>query len=115
MQCSNNLKQIGLSVHNLHDTYNLLPPAVSPVQFPYQPDDFTNPTPPWYFVKTKGPYYGKNYTVFSHLLPFIEQGNLYNKMDPLLEAGGAIPKRRSDVCVPRGRVVGRRQEPVDRL
>jgi prepilin-type N-terminal cleavage/methylation domain-containing protein len=46
-QCSNNLKQIGLACHNLHDAHKLMPP-----QYGYYPSDHGN--------------FG---TLFFHLLP----------------------------------------------
>jgi type II secretory pathway pseudopilin PulG len=52
--CTNNLKQIGLAVHNADATYARLPPLAG---------DFPN-------AKSTG-------TVFFHLLPFLEQDNLY--------------------------------------
>jgi prepilin-type N-terminal cleavage/methylation domain-containing protein len=59
-QCKNNLKQIGLGLHQHHDTYSTFPPA------------FVN----------KGPY-GTTPFSFTHgwapfILPFIEQEPLYN-------------------------------------
>jgi prepilin-type N-terminal cleavage/methylation domain-containing protein/prepilin-type processing-associated H-X9-DG protein len=84
MSCSNNLKQIGLATHNLHDTYGMLPPAVVPnaqgVQFPLE--NF------WWTMKTPSPFRGLNYSLFSHLLPFIEQDNVYKALDPTLHNGG---------------------------
>jgi prepilin-type N-terminal cleavage/methylation domain-containing protein len=53
-QCKNNLKNIGLAVHNFPDTYDALPPLVS---------------------HTGGP------TFFQHILPYIEQAALYNLYD----------------------------------
>jgi prepilin-type N-terminal cleavage/methylation domain-containing protein len=55
MKCGNNLKQMGLAVHNCNDTYGKLPPVVG--RFPY----------------TKGT---RNTAQF-WLLPFLEQDNLY--------------------------------------
>jgi prepilin-type N-terminal cleavage/methylation domain-containing protein len=63
-QDSNNLKQLGLAVHNLNDTYNLLPPAYG---------NFPDPN------GAVGPPAGMG-TLQYFLLPFIEQKNLYNSM-----------------------------------
>jgi prepilin-type N-terminal cleavage/methylation domain-containing protein/prepilin-type processing-associated H-X9-DG protein len=49
-KCQNNLKQIGLAIHNYHDAYQLLPPS-------------HNATDGWPAMT----------------LPFMEQGNLYNQ------------------------------------
>src|SRR5438270_13723589 len=64
IQGANNLKQIGLAMHNFNDTAGTLPPASGWV-----------PTLPA----------GANYVVggakgsgFFHILPYIEQQNLYN-------------------------------------
>jgi len=56
-QCSNNLKQIGIGLHNYHDTLNVFPPGAI-----------------WGVTPNKG-------SVLVHLLPFIEQQNLYEKFD----------------------------------
>ncbi|HEY7427494.1 MAG TPA: DUF1559 domain-containing protein [Gemmataceae bacterium] len=63
-QCTNNLKQMGLAVHNLHDTYNQLPPAVG--FFPPVPS-----TPASTKIGNWGP-------LTFYLLPFIEQQNVWN-------------------------------------
>jgi prepilin-type N-terminal cleavage/methylation domain-containing protein len=56
IQCSNNMKQIGLACHNFNDTRQYLPPLVG----------------------TLTPGVGNSNTVHFWLLPFIEQDNLYN-------------------------------------
>src|SRR5262245_60825198 len=70
MQCSNNLKQIGLALHNYEGVYQKLPPAS---QIPWWPgstfdkDDFMDFTLP----------FGPNWAAV--ILPFIEQDNLYKQ------------------------------------
>ena len=68
-QCVNNLKQIGLALQNYHDSLGAFPPAAQ---------------------GGIGSVY-MNYTGYSFLLPFVEQGNLYNAFNFLLEMPGSPP------------------------
>jgi prepilin-type N-terminal cleavage/methylation domain-containing protein len=56
-QCLNNLKQIGLGLHNCHDTEKAFPPAAK------------------YFGQ------GNSWSVHARLLPYIEQDTLYRQID----------------------------------
>ena len=58
LKCSNNLKQIGLGIHNFHDTYGVLPPSRIADQY-------------------------ATWSVM--ILPFIEQDNLFRQWDITLK------------------------------
>jgi len=56
-QCKNNLKQIGLALHNYAETYTVFPPAFC------VSDDGTD---------------GGQWSIQARILPFVDQANLYN-------------------------------------
>jgi len=62
-QCKNNMKQLGLAVHNYHEIHNMIPPGLMVFESP----------------PGNGGFAGQGTGVF--LLPFIEQSNLYNRYD----------------------------------
>jgi prepilin-type N-terminal cleavage/methylation domain-containing protein len=66
MQCGSNLKQLGLALHNYHDTYGT---------FPYRQGGTGQPAP-----GEGGPGNGNAGGGFIVLLPFFEQGPLYDQI-----------------------------------
>jgi prepilin-type N-terminal cleavage/methylation domain-containing protein len=62
-QCTNNLKQLGVAMHNCHDSNQRMPPLLAP--FP----GLVSPSPPYSMSWGNPFYYG---------LPYIEQNNLFN-------------------------------------
>ena len=74
MQCSNQLKQLGLSLHNYHDTYGTFPPRK---QGTTGPSESTR----------RAHNYGR-VSAFVGLLPFYEQGAMY---DQIVAGDGSNP------------------------
>jgi prepilin-type N-terminal cleavage/methylation domain-containing protein/prepilin-type processing-associated H-X9-DG protein len=67
MQCTNNLKQIGLGLHNYHDTNKSFPPGYI--------DGNTDPN------STPNNDVGPGWGWAAFLLPYIEQQNVYNQIN----------------------------------
>ncbi|MFO0850650.1 MAG: DUF1559 domain-containing protein [Gemmataceae bacterium] len=61
--CQNNLKQLGLALHNHHDSVGYFPPGKTAAGYPG---------------------YASGYSGFVMLLPHIEQGNLCSQMDMMM-------------------------------
>jgi len=72
-QCKNNLKQIGLALHNYHDTYLTFPSGAIHSQ------SATFPNGLWGF------------SFWAGVQPFIDQGNMWNQMDSGPQSGMAFP------------------------
>ena len=68
-QCANNLKQIGLAIHNFHDTYKTFPSGGEGTDFINFPS---------------GPSQFDNFSFFTVILPYVEQAPLWNAMTPAL-------------------------------
>src|SRR5215468_11307626 len=62
-KCTNNLKQIGIGLHNYHSTYGTFPPGWNGSEF-----QNTANNKPWAWSV--------------YLLPYIEQDNLYKRLNP---------------------------------
>jgi len=67
--CANNLKQIGLGLHNHHDTYGALPAAG------FTRDNNSAVLP------SDGTLRNMGHTFLASILPFIEQQNLWDQLD----------------------------------
>ena len=75
-QCRNNMKQLGLALHNYHDNVRQLPPAlINPGQ--YNCDTFV----PTGTVR--------NHTGYMFLLPYLDQAAIYNLINFSLPTGQA--------------------------
>lgn len=76
-QCKNNLKQLGLALHNYHDAHNILPPG------DINAGGYDSA---WLENLGQPP---RNHTAYMFLLPYIDQAAVYNLIDFSLPTGAA--------------------------
>jgi prepilin-type N-terminal cleavage/methylation domain-containing protein/prepilin-type processing-associated H-X9-DG protein len=73
-QCNNNMKQIGLALHNYHDTNGSFPPGGV---------EWSAAAGPWTGNQTKMSWRAL-------ILPYMEQGNLYNSVNVMVSMDGSF-------------------------
>ena len=98
-QCKNNLKNVILALHNHHDVHNRFPPGTNIgrswwVNMNAAPTQYNVP-PSGYQVLSSGalssyPNEAPCYSWMFFILPYVEQANIYQMVDPKLR-GGAWP------------------------
>jgi prepilin-type N-terminal cleavage/methylation domain-containing protein/prepilin-type processing-associated H-X9-DG protein len=69
IKCQNNLKQIGLALHNFHDVYGFFPETGDGWRYHPQP------------YRRQAHDISEDLTWHVFILPYLEQGNLYKKFD----------------------------------
>ncbi len=79
MQCTNNLKQLGLAIHNHESSYKRFPVGTQGRALPSGNYPSTNAKPRTPFIP--------------HVLPFIEQGNTHSIYDQKVDFNAAVNER----------------------
>ena len=86
-QCKNNLKQLGLAIHNYHDVYGTAPMGCTIAGTPIGPSINTT----------------RRFSGHLGLLPYVEQGNLYQQTMSYVESpagsGNGVPWNNAVPCV----------------
>jgi prepilin-type N-terminal cleavage/methylation domain-containing protein len=93
VQCLNNLKQMGLALHNYHDTFKRFPPSLDYGLLPWMPPPNRGWTISWSWM--------------AYILPYIEQDNLWNEGLAWAHKGDPVgyPPQRFFFFLPPGRLV----------